>query len=175
VRSLLLGVTLIGLLTLLVRLIGGRMSKSHHAASRIVLAHPPDMVWAVIRNQQDVSDWWTEVKKVDRLPDIVGQERWRQTLGNNFAMTLVIAESIPQKRLRTVIDAEPGAAFGGTWIYEIAPSSVGTEVTITEDGWIANPFFRVFARIMGHHRTIDGYLSALSRRFAESAAPTHLS
>ncbi len=174
-KSLLLGVALIGMVVLLVRLIGGRMPRNHHAVSRIVLAHPPAMVWAVIRNQQDVSTWWQEVKKVDRLPDQVGQERWRQTLGNNFTMTLLIAESVPQRRMRTVIDAEPGAAFGGTWIYELQPAGEGTGVTITEDGWIANPFFRVFGRLMGHHRTIDGYLTALARRFAESAVPTHLS
>lgn len=173
-RNLLLGAALLGLVVLLLRLIGGRMPKSHHAASRIVLAHPPAMVWAVIRNQQDVATWWPEVKKVDRLPDQVGRERWRQTLGNNFTMTLVVAELVPQRRIRTVIDAEPGAAFGGTWIYELSPAGEGTEVTITEDGWIANPFFRVFARLMGHHRTIDGYLTALARRFAESAEPTHL-
>jgi uncharacterized protein YndB with AHSA1/START domain len=175
VRNLLLSTALVGLVVLLLRLIGGRMPRSHHAKSRIVLAHPPAMVWAVIRNQQELPTWYQEVKKVERLPDQVGQERWRQTLGNNFSMMLLVAESVPQRRMRTVIDAEPGSAFGGTWIYELAPSGEGTEVTITEDGWIANPFFRVFARLMGHHRTIDGYLSALARRFAESSAPTQMS
>ena len=173
-RNLLLAIALAGLMVLLLRLVGGRMGRNHHAASRIRLAHPPAMVWAVIRNQQEVATWWPEVRKVDRLPDQVGQERWRQTLGNNFTMTLRVAESVPQQRMRTVIDAEPGAAFGGTWICELWPSGEGTEVTITEDGWIANPFFRVFARLMGHHRTIDGYLTALARRFAETAEPTHL-
>jgi hypothetical protein len=131
-------------------------------------------VWAVIRNQQEVASWWPEVKQVERLPDQVGQERWRQTLGHGLQMTLIVAESAPPARMRTVIDAAPGAPFGGAWIFELSPAGEGTEVKITEEGWVANSFFRVFARLMGHHRTIDGYLGSLARRFAESAEPTHL-
>jgi uncharacterized protein YndB with AHSA1/START domain len=175
VRTLLLALAIVAGALVILWLVGWWLPRSHRAASRIVLRHPPDMVWATIRNQQDVATWWPEVKKVERLPDQVGQERWRQTLGNNFTMILRIAESVPQQRMRTVIDADPGAPFGGVWIFELSPAGEGTELTITEEGWVANPFFRVFARLMGHHRTIDGYLAALARRFAETAQPTHLS
>ncbi|MEO8139544.1 MAG: SRPBCC domain-containing protein [Gemmatimonadota bacterium] len=173
-RGLLIAAASLAAAFLILRLIGSRISRSHCARSRILLAHPIAMVWAVVRNQQDVAIWWPEVKKVDRLPDQVGRERWRQTLGNNFSMTLVIAESVPPRRMRTVIDAEPGAAFGGTWTYELSPSGEGTEVKISEESWLANPFFRLFAKLMGHHRTIDSYLRALARRFGETAQPSHL-
>jgi uncharacterized protein YndB with AHSA1/START domain len=151
-------------------LIGALLPRSHHATSRIRLMHPPAMVFAVLRNQAEVPGWWPEVK---RVPDQVGQERWRQTLGNGFTMTLIVAESEPPLRLRTVIDAEPGAAFGGAWIYQLTPAGEGTEVEITEEGWIASAFFRVLARLMGPHRTLDSYLTALARRFGEPAKPVH--
>lgn len=174
-KTLLLLAAALAAAVVVLRLIGSRLPSGHRASSRILLAHPRVMVWAIVRNQAELPAWWSEVKKMERLPDQVGQERWRQTLGNGFTMTLVIAESVAPKRLRTVIDAEPGAPFGGAWIYELAEAGEGTEVCITEEGWITNPLFRVVARLMGYHRTLDGYLGALARRFGETATPSHLS
>lgn len=159
---------------LIVRLVGSRLTSNHRSASRILLSHPQAMVWAVIRNLQDLPTWWPELKKIERLPDQVGRERWKQTLGNNVTMTMIVVESAAPTRMRTMIDAEPGAAFGGSWLYELVPSGEGTEVRITEEGWISDPFFRVFARIIGYHRTIDSYLRALAGRFGETARPSHL-
>ena len=173
-RGLLIVVASLAAAFLIVRLIGSRLSRNHRSASRILLSHPQAMVWAVIRNLQDLPTWWPELKKIERLSDQVGRERWKQTLGNNFTMMMIVVESAAPTRMRTMIDSEPGAAFGGTWLYELVPSGEGTEVRIIEEGWISDPFFRVFARIIGYHRTIDSYLRALAGRFGEIAEPSHL-
>ncbi len=172
-NGLLLVLAVLATAVVLLWLIGAVLPRSHRATSRIRLAHPPEMVFAVVRNQAEVPAWWQEVKKVERLPAQVGRERWRQTLGNGFQMTLIVAEAEPPARLRTVIDSEPGAAFGGAWIYELTPSGEGTDVEVTEEGWVANAYFRVFALLMGHHKTLDSYLTALARRFGETAVPVH--
>jgi uncharacterized protein YndB with AHSA1/START domain len=155
--------------------VGSLLPRTHRAASRIRLRHPPEMIWAVVRNLESVPGWWAEIRKSERLSDQVGQERYRQTLGNSVDMTLVVAESVPGRLLRTTIDAPPGAAFGGSWIYELKPAPEGTELRVTEEGWIGNPLFRVMARVMGYHRTLDSYLTALARRFGEPAIPEHVS
>jgi len=165
----------LGLAVAALMVIGSRIPRGHRATSRIRLEHPPEMVWAVIRNFEDLPRWWPEVRTTERLADQLGQERYRQTLGNNFEMTLVVAESVPRERLRTVIETGPGAAFGGAWMYELAPLGAGTEVQLTEEGWIRPPLFRLMARLVGYHRTLDGYLAALARRFHESARPEHVS
>jgi uncharacterized protein YndB with AHSA1/START domain len=173
--SILLSIALgLAAIVALLVIVGVTLPRNHRAASRLVLAYPPDSVWAVIRDLQGVASWWPEVRSAERLPDQVGQERVRQMLGNNFAMTLLVAESEPPRRLRTVIDAPPGAAFGGAWIYELTPAGAGTEVRITEEGWVANPFFRLIARLMGYHRTLDSYLASLARHFGEAASPEHI-
>ena len=164
----------LGLTGVLLTLVGLSMPRNHRASSRLRLTHPPELVWGIIRNLEAVPGWWPEVKRVERLADQVGQERVRQILGNNFAMTLVVAESVSAIRLRTVIDAPPGAAFGGAWIYELTPAGNGTEIRVTEEGWIANPFFRLAARAAGRHRTLDSYLRALSLRLGEMAQPEHV-
>ena len=58
--------------------------------------------------------------------------------------------------------------------YWVEPCEGGTRVTVTEAGWIANPFFRVMAQLGGFHGTIDGYLTALGARFGEAVTPEHV-
>jgi hypothetical protein len=62
--------------------------------------------------------------------------------------------------------------FGGTWtiaIDTVLPS--GSSVTITEDGWVANPIFRIVSRfVMGHHATMDGMLKKIAAGLNEQAA-----
>lgn len=91
------------------------------------------------------------------------------------SMPLEIAESQPPARLVTRIASPPGAAFGGTWTYEVRAADGGSRLTITEDGWVANPLFRFMAHtIFGVHGTMDGYLKALGTRFGETVEPEHV-
>ncbi len=169
---------ILGALALLVSVLlisGLVLPREHRATSRIELPVPADSIWEVIRDLSQAPSWWPEVKTASRLPDQDGQERYVQEMGDDFSMTLVIKESIRPTRLHTVIDAPPGSPFGGGWIYELAPSGSGTAVRLTEDGWIANPLFRVISRIMGYHRTLDDHLRALGRRFGETVRPEHVS
>ena len=73
-------------------------------------------------------------------------------------------ESVPPKLLVTKIVGEK--AFGGTWTFEVGPADRGSTLTITERGEVYNPLFRFVSRfVLGHHRTIDGYMSRLRKRF----------
>ena len=41
-------------------------------------------------------------------------------------------------------------------------------VTITEDGWVANPIFRFMSRlVIGHHATMDTLLKQVAKKFGE--------
>jgi len=87
-------------------------------------------------------------------------------------------ESWPPARQSGLEDeskAPPDAAFGGTWTYEVAAVDGGSQVTITEDGWVANPLFRFLSHtVFGVHGTMDGYLKALGKRFGEAVTPEHV-
>lgn len=73
-------------------------------------------------------------------------------------------ESVPPKLLVTKIVGE--TAYGGTWTFEIGATDRGSELTITERGEVYNPAFRFISRfVMGHHRSIDAYMSQLRKRF----------
>ena len=161
-------------LVLLLILVGLLLPRAHRAASTIQIARPTGDVWSAIRDLGRVPDFWPEVKTSVRQPDRDGHEVWLQTMKNGFALPLVIEEDNPPARLVTRIVIEGKAPFGGSWIYEVAESGGGTRVTVTEDGFVDNPFFRVISKLMGYHSTLDSYLKALARRFGESAQPTHL-
>jgi hypothetical protein len=85
-------------------------------------------------------------------------------------MTFVTEESDAPRRLVVRI-ADPDLPFGGTWTYDIAGVSGGSRITISEDGEIYNPIFRVVARfIIGYEGTIRSYLEALDGKFAPAGS-----
>ncbi len=70
-------------------------------------------------------------------------------------------------RLLVVRIADLDLPFGGTWTYEIAPVAGGSTLTITEDGEIYNPIFRVMSRfVFGYESTMAAYLAAAEKRLA---------
>jgi hypothetical protein len=171
---LLLG-ALFGLVVVLL-IVGMLLPRAHRATSVLNLPKTtPAEVWAVIRDLGRVPEFWPDVRTSERKPDRDGKEVWVQTMKNGFALPLVIEEDSPPTRLVTRIAIEGKAPFGGTWIYEITGSGTGSKVTVTEDGFIGNPLFRVVSRIMGYHSTLDSYLTALARRMGENARPVHQS
>ena len=152
---------------------GMLLPRDHVAASAVTLRQRPESVWAVVRDLGGVPRWWPEVATAARVADPAGREVWRQEVGG-FPMTFVVTDTAVPLRLVTAIEAPPGSAFGGTWSYELTPADGGTRVTVMEAGWIANPLFRVMAKLGGFHRTIDGYLTALGARFGEAVTPEHV-
>ncbi|MGE0355151.1 MAG: SRPBCC family protein [Gemmatimonadales bacterium] len=157
-----------------VALIGLLLPREHRATSAITLLQPVDSVWAAVRGLGEMPEYWSDLKSSERIPDINGHEAWAQSAGRNFTMRLEVEEEDPPRRLVTRIDAPPGAPFGGRWIYQLAPAEGGTRLTVTEDGWVANPVFRVMSRLMGYHRTMDSYLRALGGKYGETVTPEHL-
>jgi hypothetical protein len=153
--------------------IGLFLPREHVATSRIALGQPPDTVWTVVRDLGGTPRVWSGLTASERLPDRGGREAWRQVMGSD-AFVIEVVEDVPPRRLVTEIAAEPGAAFGGRWIYEVTPTPDGSVVTVTEDGWIANPLFRLVSRVTGHHDTLDAYLQALATWFGEPERPEHV-
>ena len=163
---------LVGLVALMA-LVGAFSPRDHRATSSVMLRQPPDSVWKVVRDLGGITAWWPEMKEAVRLPDKDGHEAWRQKV-SGFDMPLVVLESEPPRRLVTRIDSPAGAAFGGTWTYELTPDSGGTRISVTEAGWIANPIFRFMSRFLfGYYGSLDGYLKALGKRYGETVTPAH--
>jgi len=149
------------------------LPRDHRAVSRITLHKAPEEVWPVIRDLGSLVGTWPDLKSASRLPDRDGKEMWEQNAGG-YPLRLIIEESAPPVRLVTRIDAAPDAIFGGIWTYEISPAAGRSTVTVTEAGYVNNAFFRTMMKVMGVHKTADGYLTALGKKFGETVRPEHL-
>jgi len=155
--------------------IGALLPRDHVASSAITLRQAPDSVWHVVRDFAGQPFWWKDVRGVVRLPDVGGRERWRQEYTSG-PMALEIVEDQPPRRLVTrIVPSDNAASYGGTWTFEVAATDGQSQVTVTEEGWVANPLLRLVARTMlGPHTTMDSYLTALGRRFGQEVEPGHL-
>jgi uncharacterized protein YndB with AHSA1/START domain len=153
----------------LVYLAGTRIAESHQATVQRTVQAPPDAVWTAITGVEDFPSWRAGVEQVERLEPRNGLPVWRER-GSSGELTIqVVYLEPPQRMVARVID--PAGDFGGTWTYDLAPGEGGgTQVTITEDGEIYNPIFRVVARfITGYEATMESYLDALAAHVGQGA------
>jgi hypothetical protein len=121
--------------------VGSILPRTHKASRTLRLGRPPDEVW----------------------PEVIAATKRSST-------PVDVLESDPPRRLVTrVTKAERN--FGGTWTVIVAPSAGGSTVTITEDGWVANPIFRFVSKlIIGHHATMDTLLKQVAQAMNEEPA-----
>jgi hypothetical protein len=168
----LLVVAVLVVIGILMVVVGLLLPRNHMAASQVELTQPVDSVWAVLRDLGNTPSFWPELKSSSRMPDVEGRETWGQTMKNGYNLPIVIDEERPPNLLVTRIVARD-APFGGSWRYSLEAVNGGTRVTVTEDGWVSNPMFRVISKLMGHHTTLDSYLMALGKKFGEELKPTH--
>ncbi len=157
-------------LILLIGLVGMLIPKSHVASRKARFNQTPQTVWDAITDFQGQTSWRTGLTKVERLPDRDGKAVWRETSKRTGPLTMMIMTSDPPHRMvNQIVD---NRSFGGTWTYEITPTDRGCELTITENGEIYNPIFRVFARfVFGYTATMETYLKQLGTKFDEAIEP----
>lgn len=168
-----IGISLLTLIALLGAW-GATLPRDHKVAARITVAAPPESVYNVMRDIAALPSWWHDVQQVEAVPSTDGWERWKET-ADGMAFTLIVDFEQPPVTFTTRIDTTGGSAFGGTWTHEVALApGGGTTVTITEEGWVANPYFRVMMRLAGPYATLDSYLPALGSRFGTTATPAHI-
>ena len=152
-------------LDVIMALVGWMLPKGHHASRTVTLAASPDTVYAVISEVGRYADWRSDVTLVELLPDEGRGLRFREH-GGNGPIVFRVDHADPPRAFRVRID-DPGQPFGGTWTYALVPEETGTSLTITEDGEVYNPIFRVLSRfVFSQTATMDAYLAALHRHLA---------
>ena len=150
----------------LLAIIGSLLPKGHTASLSVRFKQPPEAVWQAITDFAGQASWREDLKVVEKLPDQNGHTVWKEVGKNGMAMPLETVEMVPPRRLVRKI-ADPKMPFGGRWVYEISPAEGGCTLTITENGEVYNPVFRLFSRFMDMSATIKGYLRALGKKFGE--------
>lgn len=153
-------------------LYGRAQPREHYVVSSITLVAPADSVWKVIRDIERSPTWWSDVRGVRRLTD-KPRESWEQDMGAAGMVRMEITRVVPGRQMTTTILNDEQQDWGGTWTYDVVPTASGTELTITEEGWVDPPLGRAFMKLRGRYRTIDSFLRSLGAHFGEPVNPRH--
>lgn len=153
-------------LVLVAALIGALLPKGHVATRTARFKAKPETIWRALTAYAEQPAWRSDLKAVERLPDRGGHEVWNEVRKGAGAMPLETIESDPPRRLVRKI-ADPKLPFGGTWTYELRAEGGGCLLTITENGEVYNPIFRLVSKCFDMRRTIDEFLGALARKLGE--------
>lgn len=163
----LLVVTVIAAVAFVPLAIGAALPRRHVVTRRIRLRRARDDVWRRVADLEAQPAWRSDLSAVTRLSDRNGHAVWREE-GRNSLTLETVAEEPPVRLVRRIVSEGP---FGGEWTIALAEDGDGTLVSVTEDGEVSPPLFRFAARfLIGHTRTLDGYLRMLARSFGESGA-----
>ncbi len=150
--------------------IGWKLPSEHRVTREAGFTHGVDELWAVVADFPRLPDWMPGVRAVHRLDAVEGKDRWLyETTEGELTIEVVTRAAPTLLAIRTV---KSKLAFGGTWTQRISPGATGSLVTITEYGWISNPFFRFMSRyVFGISTTLDVALVALGRHLGDSVSP----
>jgi uncharacterized protein YndB with AHSA1/START domain len=162
---------LVGLAALVV-MVGTFIPREHSVSVRARYARPPGEVWKVLTDVEAIPTWRPSIRSVQRKHDVDGKPVWVERL-RRFDLPLEVTEWVPEKRMVASIADDAGKLpFGGTWTWTLREVPDGTEVTLTENGFVDQPLFRVVAHfVLGHSRSMESYLRDLGTRFGETTAP----
>ena len=150
--------------------VGLALPRRHVAARRVRLRRPPEEVWSRIRDHAAEPGWRSKLDRVERLPDEGGRERWTEVSGRSVLTFETLEADAPRRLVRRIADEK--LPFGGSWTIEVTGEAGGSVVAVTEHGEVKHPLFRVISRfVIGHTRTIDGYLGDLAASFGEDGEP----
>jgi hypothetical protein len=158
-------VALIGLIGV-IAVVGLFLPRKHTASRAASFRAAPVVVYGVISDVARGAEWRPGITAIDMLSEGDQGVRFREH-GPNGAITFRVEDAVPGKTFVTRID-DTDLAFGGAWTFALEPSGAGTSLTITEDGEIYNPIFRVLSRFFfSPTKTMEVYLAALKTRLGE--------
>ena len=170
-RWVLMGPVVLVIVVALMFVIGYFRPKAHVARTRTRFASAPDAAWTIISDYGRWPEWQPGLKRVERLPDTDGPTTLI-TEGAWGEIPMRIEELTPPTRMITFLD---GGAFRGRWTWEVRPTEDGgSEVTITEEAEIENPFFRSMLMFHDNYKTQLELQRALGRRMGETVEPVKL-
>jgi hypothetical protein len=146
---------------------GTTLPLNHSTTIAGTVMAPPDQVFSRIIDIADGSRWRPEVKSVKTLPSAGGRDHWVEDLGHGQTMTFLATRTKSPWHREVLLDV-PGATYGGTWTYDLAPgrNSGSTTLQIAETGFIQPPVYRfVMHHVLGMTYNLDTYMKNIQHSF----------
>ncbi len=152
--------------------LGAMVPRNHSVSVRARYAQRPEVVWKVITDIDGLGAWRDDLKSVELQPDVAGKPAWIEHSSHGKLPLEVVEWDPPRKLVTRIADDDGKLPFGGSWTWTIRPVSDGSELTISENGFIKPAHFRLMARyVFGYTRTMEQVLRALGKKFGETTEP----
>lgn len=137
------------------------------ASRTIVLPEPPDVIWHVITDLDNLASWRRGLTRVERLPDWGGRPAWTEYRGL-VQEAVRVAEAQPPYRLVTERLSATGTR--ASWSWEMARTPTGSQLTLTRRVTLDPLLSRIVHGITGQTgREVDQALDDLGFRLQSAS------
>jgi hypothetical protein len=151
--------------------IGSRLPREHNATVRGTFSASPDSVWTLIADPIAAASWRSDLTKVERINAPGTALSWREH-SRSGAIAYMMVEQTPRSSQITRI-TDTSLPYGGQWEFTLAERDGGSELTITERGFVVPPLFRLLSRyVFGYTSSLKAYHHALANKIDPVATIT---
>jgi len=120
-------------------------------------------LWRILRDFSAYPTWRSDIKQVQRLPDMDAAEVWLESDSHANKVAYRNSEVIEEQKLKRVIVSE-NLPYAGSWTFLLEQSGSASTLTITEEGEVYNAFFRVLGKyLFGFDSSMRRFLDDLAR------------
>lgn len=151
--------------------IGGMEPAEHVVSRKATFSKPPAVLWALLSDPTQQTKWRRDVLKVEPVTLPSGAQGFEEQWRNGVKLLTEISVIEPGRKLQSrVVNGD--LPFGGTTTYEFLAVGEGTELRVTERGFIRSPFMRFFTKyVFGYSSSVDGVLHLVGLHFGENVTP----
>jgi uncharacterized protein YndB with AHSA1/START domain len=147
---------------------GTNLPATHTVTLKTVYHQPRDVVWQAVSDYQIAPEWSQGLEKVERLEDMDGLPLWRFYDKEGHHMDIQVIESrAPERHVSRIVASD--YPFLGSWTITLEEAGDRTLVTLTEEGRVDSPLWRLAMRyLMGQDQMVRAFLHDLGRKFGET-------
>ena len=158
---------LLAFLGLAIAFLGSLLPREHSATRKARFKQEPGVVWALLADPLRAASWRADVMSVEPLPDQNGLTTWREKWKDGKLVVMERTLFEPERKLQTRI-ANTDPPFGGTWTFELSLRGEGSELRITEDGFVSEYAVSIPGPIcFGYTSSMESFLRQLGAKFGE--------
>lgn len=156
-------------------LYGLSLPERHTESVSVDLKASQSQVWELLTGYEAMPSWWQEVKEVKHGKSPSGQAiTWHVDEHGQRVGYITKEQKRLKKLVREVYDPRAELGWGGTWTYTLERVGKGkkafTRLTLTEDGQVSNPFYRVLAaKVFGYKKNLASFTAALDAEIKRQA------
>lgn len=148
-------------------LVAAALGPERVASRVLVVPEPPDVVWHVLTDLDNLVTWRRGITRVERLPDFGGQLAWMEYRGE-ASEAVRVSEARPPSRLVTERVGSTGSR--ASWSWEVVRTARGSELTVTRRVSVEPLVRRVASRLSGQtRREVDRVLADLTLRLQSAS------